>query len=107
MSRTRLALVIIFVLAIGVRLAYLAADPRPLFGLWLEGGMAHNIVDDGHWFQINGRAYGFVPAAIGRRPHLVEPADVNLKYADAHPQWKPEIVEPVGESAVLAGLWEI
>lgn len=107
MSRTGPALLVIFLVAVGVRLAYLSSDPHPLFGAWLEGGMAHNIVDDGHWFQVNNRAYGFNRAPLGHTPHLLEPADVNLKYADAHPQWEPEIVEPVGESLVLAGLWEI
>src|SRR4029077_8075417 len=71
------------------------------------GGMAHNIVDDGHWFQINDRAHAFAQGPISHRSHLIEPADVNLQYADAHPLWIPEIVEPVGESVVLAGLWEI
>src|SRR4029077_8963218 len=107
MSRKRLTLLIIFLVALGVRLAYLDSDPRPLFGQWLEGGMAHYIVDDGHWFQINDRAHAFAQGPISHRSHLIEPADVNLQYADAHQLWIPEIVEPVGESVVLAGLWEI
>jgi len=106
MSSTRLTLLAIFLLALGVRLAYLESDPRPLFGSWLQGGMAHNIVDDGHWFQINTNASPMT-AIFNHLPHLVEPADVNLKYADAHPHWEPEVQEPVGESVLLAGLWEI
>jgi 4-amino-4-deoxy-L-arabinose transferase-like glycosyltransferase len=106
MSSTRLTLLVIFLLALGVRVAYLESDPRPLFGSWLQGGMAHNIVDDGHWFQINTNAYA-MNAIRSHLPHLVEPADVNLEYADAHPHWEPQVAEPVGESVVLAGLWEI
>jgi 4-amino-4-deoxy-L-arabinose transferase-like glycosyltransferase len=111
-SRTHLALLAIFVIAIGVRVAYLTSDPHPRFGEWLWGGMAHNIVDDGHWFQINEHAYKFVanpfaPPPRVIRPHLIEPAGVDLSYADSHPLWRPEISEPVGESVVLAGLWEI
>ena len=105
--RTGLALLAIFVVAVGVRLAYLSSNPRPRFGQWLEGGMAHNIVDDGRWFDFNERARAFAPGPLVSIPHLVEPADVNLSYADAHAVWKPEIVEPVGEAAVLAGIWEI
>ncbi len=107
MAHTRLALLVIFLVALGVRLAYLDSDPHPLYGPWLEGGMAHNILEDGRWFQVNTRAHAFAPGAPGHIPHLVEPASVNLTYADAHPRWKPEIVEPVGEAVVLAGLWEI
>jgi 4-amino-4-deoxy-L-arabinose transferase-like glycosyltransferase len=106
MSSTRLTLLAVFLLAVGVRVAYLESDPRPLFGAWLQGGMAHNIVDDGHWFEINTNASSMT-AIFSHVPHLLEPADVNLKYADAHPHWEPEVQEPVGESVLLAGLWEI
>jgi 4-amino-4-deoxy-L-arabinose transferase-like glycosyltransferase len=105
MSRTRIALVVIFLAALGVRLAYLDSNPHPRYGGWLEGDMAHNIVADGHWFQVND--YRFNPVPLSYVPRLIEPADLNLRYADAHPVWKPEIVEPVGEAVVLAGLWEI
>lgn len=105
--RTGLVLLLVLLVALGVRLAYLESDPRPLFGQWLEGGMAHNIVDDGQWFQVNERAPAFSPGPLLGLSHLVEPADVDLRPADAHPLWTPEIVEPVGEAVVLAGLWEI
>ena len=105
--RTCLTLLLIFVVAVGVRVAYLSSDPHPRFGQWLDGGMAHNIVDDGHWFEYNQRARAFAPGQLKFVPHLVEPANVDLRYADAHPLWKPEIVGVVGEAAVLAGIWEI
>jgi Dolichyl-phosphate-mannose-protein mannosyltransferase len=112
-SRTQLALLGIFLIALGVRFAYLRSDPHPRYGVWQQGGMAHNIVADGHWFQINMRAHDFVGNPYfttqppGAAPHLIEPADVDLRYADAHPLWVPEVAEPVGESVVLAGLWEV
>ncbi len=38
------------------RLAYYASNPHPAEGPWVYGAMAHNIVSDGHWFQINENA---------------------------------------------------
>ena len=105
--RTGLALLLIFVVALAVRLAYLSSNPHPRFGQWLDGGMAHNIVDDGHWFEYNQRAPAFAPGQAQKTPHLIEPANVDLRDADAHPLWRPEIVGTVGESVVLAGVWEI
>jgi 4-amino-4-deoxy-L-arabinose transferase-like glycosyltransferase len=114
MSRTHLPLLGIFLIALGVRFAYLGSEPHPRSAQWTEGGIAHNIVADGHWLQVNLRARDFVSDLYftnrppsGALPHLIQPANVNLSYADAHPQWVPEVAEPVGESVVLAGLWEI
>ncbi len=106
MSRTRVALLIVFLVALGVRLAYLDSNPHPRSGGWIWGEMAHNIVADGHWFQINER--GWISAKpLNYVPRLIEPANLNLTYADAHPEWVPNVIEPVGETVVLAGLWEI
>ncbi len=107
MSRTRFALLAIFVIALGVRAAYVASDLHPNYRPWLYGGMAHDIVDDGHWFQINRSAvnFGFTTPSTG--PMIEPPGEPQLKYADAHPRWEPEIGEPVGEPVVLAGLWEL
>jgi 4-amino-4-deoxy-L-arabinose transferase-like glycosyltransferase len=113
MSRTRLYLLAIFVIALGVRAAYVTSDLHPNYRPWLYGGMAHDIVHDGHWFQINRSAinFGFTEPSTGRRSTdsmMIEPPDEpQLMYADAHPQWEPEIGEPVGEPVVLAALWEL
>jgi 4-amino-4-deoxy-L-arabinose transferase-like glycosyltransferase len=107
MSRTRLSLLVIFVIALGARAAYVASDLHPDYRPWLYGGMAHDIVHDGHWFQINLSAvdFGFTLHSTG--PMIEPPDDPQLRYADAHPRWEPEIGEPVGEPVVLAALWEI
>lgn len=107
MSRTRLVLLAIFVLAFGVRLAYVASDLHPNYRPWLYGGMAHDIVRDGHWFQINRSAIDFGYTLHSTGPMIEPPDDPQLRYADAHPQWEAEIGEPVGEPVVLASLWEI
>jgi 4-amino-4-deoxy-L-arabinose transferase-like glycosyltransferase len=107
MSRTCIALLAIFLIALGVRGAYLASELHPSTRPWVWGGMAHNIVRDGHWFQVNLHAVNFAYLKTGSGS-TIEPANApQLRYADAHPKWEPEIVEPVGEAVVLAGLWEI
>ncbi len=107
MSRTRLALIAILMVAVGVRAAYVASNQHPWFRPWLWGGMAHNIVRDGRWFEVNKSAANFWYLPVGQGP-IVEPqGDSQLLYADAHPHWEPEILEPVGEAVVLAGLWKL
>jgi 4-amino-4-deoxy-L-arabinose transferase-like glycosyltransferase len=105
----RAPLALIFVLTLVTRFAYYLPDPRPVGGPWVFGAMAHNIVDDGHWFELNATAgplFNFPPPGM-REYRLLSPDEVNLTYADAHPRWEPFIWEPVGEAAVLAGLWEV
>jgi 4-amino-4-deoxy-L-arabinose transferase-like glycosyltransferase len=107
-SHRRLALLAIFVVAIGVRLAYLESNSNSNYWQSPWPAMAHNIIEHGHWFQDNDRAVVTLRRANGQLIHEFSvPGSANLRYADAHPLWRPEIVEPVGEAVVLAGLWEI
>ncbi len=107
--RTRAALALIFALTVATRYGYYAPDPHPNTGPWVNGAMAHNIVSDGHWFQVNANAipdYAFnSPLPVGGP--VVAPDEVNLAYSDAHPRWEPFVAEPVGEAALLAGVWEL
>ena len=107
--RTRAGLVLIVVLTLGTRLAYEASNPDPSTQRWVSGAMAHNIIDDGHWFQLNSNAgpYFSFNSPLSEGKPIVAPSEVDLKYADAHPRWKPFVFEPVGESVVLAGVWEV
>lgn len=107
MSRIRVALLAIVMLALGVRAAYVASDQHPNYRPWLYGGMAHDIVHDGHWFQINLSAVHFGYTLDSTGPMIEPPDDPQLRYADAHPRWEPEVGEPVGEPVVLAALWEL
>jgi 4-amino-4-deoxy-L-arabinose transferase-like glycosyltransferase len=107
--RTYLGLALIFALTLATRIAYYAPDPHPNTGPWLYGALAHNIVSDGHWFQVNANAgpnFAFNAPSRLAGP-VVAPAEANLRYADAHPRWEPFIAEPVGEAVPLAGLWEL
>jgi 4-amino-4-deoxy-L-arabinose transferase-like glycosyltransferase len=107
--RTRYALAAIFVLTLGTRFAFYASNPLPHTGPWVDGAMAHNIVDDGHWFQVNANAgpdFAFNAPLRNTSARAYAPDEADLKYADAHPRWEPFIWEPVGEAALLAGLWE-
>jgi 4-amino-4-deoxy-L-arabinose transferase-like glycosyltransferase len=107
--RAHAPLVVIVVLTLGTRLAYYLSNPLPRTGPWVYGAMAHNIIDDGHWFQLNANAgpeFAFnTPVKSATR--LVAPAEADLGYADAHPRWVPFVWEPVGEAALVAGLWEL
>lgn len=106
----RAPLILIVVLTVGTRLAYYASKPHPRTGPWVYGAMAHNIIDDGRWFQVNANAgpyFSFNAPLKNVNAPLVAPAEANLKYADAHPRWEPFIWEPVGEAALLAGVWEV
>jgi 4-amino-4-deoxy-L-arabinose transferase-like glycosyltransferase len=102
-------LVLIVVLTLCTRLAYYASNPRPATGPWVYGAMAHNIIDDGHWFQLNANAGPnfSLNAPLKHVTRVVAPAEANLAYADAHPRWVPFAWEPVGESVLVAGLWEL
>jgi 4-amino-4-deoxy-L-arabinose transferase-like glycosyltransferase len=81
MPRIRITLIVIFVVALGVRLAYLDSSARSRNWGGIEGEMARNIIAHGRWFQLRGGASGS--------------------------EWISEIVEPVGESLVLVGSWEV
>ncbi len=110
MSRTHIALALIFVLTLCTRLAFFASDPIPNTGPWVYGEMAHNIIDDGHWFQVNLTGpsnYFTFSTPVKENGPLQAPAEVNLKYADSHPRWVPYVAEPVGEAVVVAGVWEL
>jgi 4-amino-4-deoxy-L-arabinose transferase-like glycosyltransferase len=108
--RIRAALALIFVLTLGTRFAYYASNPLPRTGPWVYGAMAHNILNDGHWFQVNANAgprFSFNAPLADEKARLLAPAEADLKYADAHPRWVPFVWEPVGETVLLAGLWEV
>jgi 4-amino-4-deoxy-L-arabinose transferase-like glycosyltransferase len=112
-TRTHAALLLIFVLTLGTRVAWYASNPHPYAGPWVYGALAHNIIADGHWFQVNANAgphFSFtapLPEVNGHPTPVVAPAEADLKYADAHPRWVPYIAEPVGEAVLLTGLWEV
>jgi 4-amino-4-deoxy-L-arabinose transferase-like glycosyltransferase len=106
-ARSRLALCLIFLLTLGTRLGYYMSNPHPIGQPWLWGAIAHNIVSDGHWFQLNANAgptFSF-NAPLKKGVPLVSPDEVNLKYADTHPRWVPFVFEPMGESVLVAGIW--
>jgi 4-amino-4-deoxy-L-arabinose transferase-like glycosyltransferase len=105
---TRGVLALIFVLTICTRLAWDTFNRDPLGGPWPNGVLAHNIINDGHWFEVNANAgprFSF-NAPLKGNGRLVAPAEANLTYSDAHPRWVPFAAEPVGEAVLLAGVWE-
>jgi 4-amino-4-deoxy-L-arabinose transferase-like glycosyltransferase len=101
---TFVLLAVIFGAALGVRLAYLASDPHPRQVSLVEGEMAHNIVAHGRWFEINERAALIVARRADDR--TIDPGASGYQGLDDNPLWRPEVGQPVGSAAILAGLWQ-
>jgi 4-amino-4-deoxy-L-arabinose transferase-like glycosyltransferase len=107
MSRHSIVLLLIVVVGICIRFTYAATTGHDSNRTNFEGEMAHNIVSDGRWFQRNEGAENYI-TALGLRHHrLFDPASIDYAGLDRPGQWFPEIVQSVGVSAVIAGLWTI
>jgi 4-amino-4-deoxy-L-arabinose transferase-like glycosyltransferase len=110
MNSTRWWLVGFVAAALALRIAFLAADPHPVENAGLsadQGEMARNIVDHGRWFVINPRASAVVGPRQHREGRLVDPAAIDYSAADRSAQYSPQVLQPVGEAVVLAGLWTV
>jgi 4-amino-4-deoxy-L-arabinose transferase-like glycosyltransferase len=102
-----IALALVFLLALGVRCAYIPPTPRTHETSNINGEFAHNIVDNGQWFVINEQALNLVASLEARKNRLVDPAEVDYKAVDAHPHWQPYTVQSIGSPLLLAAMWEI
>lgn len=98
------------VLALAVRLGFLVADPHPYASSGLAADsaeMARQIDQHGRWFESN------IPAATqlgnlqNAEHRLIDPAAVDFRAADAHRRLQHQILQPVGEAVVLAGVWKL
>jgi len=78
--RTRTALALIFVLTLCTRLAFFASNPTPGTGPWVYSEMAHNIIDDGHWFQTNLTGPSNYLELVARRVWLSTIAATDLEW---------------------------
>jgi 4-amino-4-deoxy-L-arabinose transferase-like glycosyltransferase len=107
MSRRALVLLVIVAVGIGIRVTYTVTTGDTIINNQAEGQIAHNIVADGRWFVRNERADDYMEALSDRRHRLIDPASVDYSSLDRGGRWYPEITQPVGASAVLAGLWAI
>lgn len=108
MTRRRVALTALVVLALGVRLGFLLGDPHPrelssLAGT--QGEVAHNIVSHGRWGLLNERApTNRIEQRVG---HLVDPADIDHSQADANPKYLPLALHTQGTALIMAAVWKI
>jgi 4-amino-4-deoxy-L-arabinose transferase-like glycosyltransferase len=100
-------IIVILVVAAGVRCAYLPANPYPYDQTIPHAEIARNIIDHGRWFTVNNRAIKLVYDLRSQKHRLINPADVNFTTVDANPQWQPEVGEVVGPGVVLAGVWAL
>jgi 4-amino-4-deoxy-L-arabinose transferase-like glycosyltransferase len=97
-------------LALVVRLAFLAIDTHPYTSSGLaaaSGEIARQVVDHGRWFEADTGALRRISELQNAQHRLIDPADVDFSAADADPHLRPEVLQPVGEGVVLAGLWAI
>jgi hypothetical protein len=93
-----------------VRLSYLLSNQYPYTdsGLAADSAeIARQIDDHGRWFTANLPALNQLINLQARRGELIDPADVSFRVADAHPNMQPDVLEPIGESILLAGLWKL
>jgi 4-amino-4-deoxy-L-arabinose transferase-like glycosyltransferase len=107
MSRHLLALLAIVAVGVGIRVTYALTTGHTVGRTSREGQIAHNIVADGRWFERNARADAYVLGLSLRGDRLIDPASVDYASVDRNGRWYPEVAQPVGESAVIAGLWAI
>jgi 4-amino-4-deoxy-L-arabinose transferase-like glycosyltransferase len=110
LSRSRLVLAAVVVVALFVRAGFLIADPHPFddSGLAADSAEVARQIDlHGRWFQSNLVAVTQLGTLQDEEQRLLDPAAVDFRAADAHPQWQPEALQPPGEPVVLAGLWKL
>jgi hypothetical protein len=107
MLRRNAILLLILVVALGVRISYIPPVSVPSDTSTNHGEFARNIVDHGRWFVVNDKAVALVIGLSDREHRLVEPAEVDYRAVDAHPELQAYSVLPVGPSVILAGLWKL
>lgn len=110
LGRTRVVLAALVAVALVVRVGFLLVDPHPYAdsGLAADSAeMARQVDQHGRWFQSNLVALNQLGNLQNARHRLIDPATVDFRAADAHPQLQQQVLQPVGESVVLAGVWKV
>lgn len=110
LRRIRWPLVALVLVALAVRVGFLLHDPHPYAdsGLAADSAeVARQIDDHGRWFASNLTALNQLGNLQNAEGRLLDPAAIDFRAADANPQYQPEILQPIGESVVLAGVWKI
>ncbi|HEV3320919.1 MAG TPA: glycosyltransferase family 39 protein [Solirubrobacteraceae bacterium] len=105
-TRTRVALLALVVLALALRLSYLASDPHNPKNLTYYGEVAQSLIT-GHGFYVREGSPGYIEQLRNHTRRLPEPAEVDLAEAPGIGRWQPWIDEPVGGPLLLTGMWEI
>jgi 4-amino-4-deoxy-L-arabinose transferase-like glycosyltransferase len=107
MSRRTLALVGVFMIALGVRVAYNVTTGHSTRVVAIESEIAHNILEDGRWFVRNEAADVYVGKLYKRYNRSIDPASIDYAKLDRYGPWYPEISDPVGSGLVTAAVWAI
>lgn len=109
-DRLRWPLVAVVLLALAVRIGFLVVDPHPYEDSGLAAAsaeMAREIDDHGRWFESNLTAASLIGTLQNDQRRLLDPASISFRAVDAHPQLQADVLQPIGEAVVLAGLWKV
>lgn len=108
-TRTTLVLAALVVVALAVRVGFLIADTHPYAdsGLAADSAEIARQIDHGHWFESNLVALNKLGNLQNEEHRLLDPAVVDFRAADARPQYQPDVLQPIGEAVVLAGVWKL
>jgi MYXO-CTERM domain-containing protein len=106
-SRKSLILLGIVLVGVSIRFTYAATTGHSSTLNRYQGQIAHNILADGRWFYRNEAAERYIGTLTLRRNRLVDPASIDYKGLDKSGDWVPEVIESVGTSVVIAGVWAV
>jgi 4-amino-4-deoxy-L-arabinose transferase-like glycosyltransferase len=98
-----IALVTIFVVGASLRFGWLYVNSDSIsFASLAEqnADVARNILVHDKWFVLN-------DASPSPTIRLIDPADRNYTWADAHPRYRQAILEPPGLPLLMAGTWAV
>jgi len=110
LTRIRVALAILFLLALGLRTAAYVHEPKPVAGAGLaavQAEMARNIVHHDKWFVVNDRALTYYTKQQDTAGKLIDPAKANLDRFDRGARYTSEVLEMPGLAVLLSGIWSV
>lgn len=105
-----ITLTVVLLIALGLRAAAYAIDPKPDYlanlTAW-QAEMARNILDHDRWFVINRRALDYIHEEQIEHRQYIDPAQMDFTAVDRDPAYRPQILEVPGLAVFMTGLWSV